>query len=219
MKEVKEKKAFAQGYCFIKIFLFFVIGCILGAYYEEIGFIIRHGYWAPRRALLYGPFSPVYGIAFMLVAIVFGKKTDMKWTKAYIYCFFLGGLLEYSLSWIQQLIFHSRSWNYDGYFLNIGGRTTVIFMFAWGLMGMIFIKILYPLISNLIEKIPYKIGNICFIILLIFMIFDISVSLAATLRQTNRRKGNPPITFIGKLCDEIYPDDVLKKVYNNAVYE
>lgn len=219
MEEVKEKKIFAKGYCFIKIFLFFIIGCVFGTFYEETLHIIKYGSWVSRRALIYGPFSPVYGISFMLVAILFGKKTDMKWTKAYIYCFFLGGILEYALSWLQQLIFHSRSWNYEGYFLNIGGRTTVAFMFVWGLLGMIFIKMIYPFFSKLIEKIPYNIGNISFIILLIFMVLDISVTLAATLRQTSRRMGNPPITIIGKLCDEIYPDEVLKKIYDNAVYE
>ena len=30
-----EKKIFAKGYCFAKIFIFFLIGCIIGTYYEE----------------------------------------------------------------------------------------------------------------------------------------------------------------------------------------
>lgn len=31
-----EEKIFAKGYCFAKVFIFFVIGCLIGTYYEEI---------------------------------------------------------------------------------------------------------------------------------------------------------------------------------------
>ena len=218
MKEV-EKKVFAEGYGFKKIFIFFIIGCMIGAYYEEIIFIIRHGFWQPRRGLLYGPFSPVYGISFAAVVSVFGKKHNMEWYKIFLYCFFLGGLFEYVLSWIQEIVFKSRSWNYDGYFLSIGGRTTIIFMLIWGIMGLIFIKILYPFVSKLIEKIPSNIGNIFYKVLLIFMIFNISVSFIAATRHTERRKGIPPMTLLDRICDKVYPDEVIKKIYVNSVYE
>lgn len=217
MKEAK--KVFAEGYCFKKIFFIFIIGCIIGAYYEEIGFIFRHGYWEPRRGLLYGPFSPVYGISLAAVVIMFGNKEKLKSYKVYLYCALLGGVFEYTLSVVQQFIFHSRSWNYDNYFLNIGGRTTVIFMLIWGFVGLIFIKVIYPKTSSLIEKIPYNIGQIVYRILLIFMIFNIFISLAATLRQVERKKGNSPVTFIGRICDDFYPDSVIKKIYRNSVDE
>lgn len=219
MKEVKEKKVFAEGYCFKKIFFFFIIGCIIGAYYEEIGFILRHGYWEPRRGLMYGPFSPVYGISLAFAVIVFGKRTNMKWYTTYIYSALFGGLFEYVLSWVQQILFHSRSWNYDGYFLSIGGRTTVVFMAIWGLMGLIFLKLIYPYVSKLIEKIPYKIGEILYKILLVFMILDILISVGATLRQVERRKGHKPATIIGEVFDKVYPDSVIEKIYANSVYE
>ena len=32
----KETKVFAKGFCFAKIFILFLLGCIFGTYYEEI---------------------------------------------------------------------------------------------------------------------------------------------------------------------------------------
>lgn len=215
MKEVKKK--FAEGFCFKKLFLIFVIGCIFGAYYEEIGVIFMKGHWEPRRGLMYGPFSPVYGICLLLAAIIFCRK-DIKWYKAFIWCFFLGGILEYGLSVVQEVLFNSRSWDYSGYFLDIGGRTTGVFMFIWGIIGTLFIKIVYPFLSNLIEKIPYDIGQIVYVILLIFMVINISISLVANIRQAARKKGQEPITFIGEFCDKFYPDEVIQKIYVNSEY-
>lgn len=212
-----ERKVFAKGVCFKKIFIFFIIGCIAGTYYEELLFIFKRGYWSPRRGLIYGPFSPVYGISLAVFLIFFGKKIEkMSALKVYIYSCLLGGFMEYILNISQELIFNSRSWNYNGYFLNIGGRTTIPFMLFWGLLGLTFIKGIYPIISHLIEKIPYKIGNILFTIIFIFVIFDIVLSITATLRQVERRKGNPPLSFVGELCDEFYPDEVIKSIYPNA---
>ncbi|MFR2585553.1 MAG: hypothetical protein ACLTAK_03205 [Bacilli bacterium] len=37
-----ENKKFAEGYCFTKIFIFFLIGCLIGTYYEEILWFIRY---------------------------------------------------------------------------------------------------------------------------------------------------------------------------------
>lgn len=60
--ELSEKKIFAQGYCFVKIFVFFVLGCIIGTYYEEILWYIRFHEKVNRQGIFYGPFSPIYGL-------------------------------------------------------------------------------------------------------------------------------------------------------------
>lgn len=214
---MKEKK-FAEGFCFKKIFFVFLIASIFGAYWEEICWIINKGYWEPRRALLYGPFSPVYGISFVLAAFCLCRK-ELKIYKMFLYSFFLGGLCEYVLSIFQELLFNSRSWDYNGYFLNIDGRTTIPFMLVWGVFGLLFAKFVYPFISKTIEKIPYKIGEILYKILLIFMIINITLSVGACLRQRMRLGGKKPITIVGEFFDYFYPDEVIDKVYKNSVYK
>lgn len=209
MSSMKEKVTFKN------VFLFFVIGSMFGAYYEEISFFIRHGYFTTRRSLLYGPFSIVYGISIALAIILFCRK-ECKTFNLYLKCFLFGGIAEYMLSLIQEIVFHSKSWDYTGYFLNIGGRTTVVFMFFWGLIGTIFVKIIYPYVLKILKKIPYEISQTLYIGLLIFMSIDILLSICANIRQLEREKGKEPYTKFGTFLDKKYPDDVIKEVYNNA---
>ena len=90
-------------------------------------------------------------------------------------------------------------------------------MIFWGFLGLIFIKIIYPFLSNYIEKIPNKIGHLLSIFLLVFLIFDMTISWTALFRQNLRRKGVKPFTLVGEFYDKVYTDDYLKKVYPNMV--
>ena len=64
----------------------------------------------------------------------------------------------------------------------------------------------------------YGFGAIIFI-LLILITLDALISWIVLIRQNHRRKGYPPMTKIGAICDKIYPDEVLKKAYPNMNYK
>lgn len=213
------QKKFAEGLCFKKIFIYFLIGSIFGVFYEEILHFIKHGYWESRSGLLYGPFNPVYGFGVAVVIGIFGKNIEKrKWYILFFECALLGGIVEYVMNYCQELFFNTRSWDYSNHLWNINGRTTIPIMIFWGMLGVIVLKSIYLPISYYIEKIPYNIGNIIFYMFLIFISIDILISSIAAYRQTERRKGISPKTFIGEMCDKIYTDEYLSKVYTNAVY-
>ena len=130
----------------------------------------------------------------------------------------MGGICEYLLSVFQEILFNTKSWDYTGYFLNIGGRTTIPFMIVWGLFGLLFVQVVYPFLSKMIEKIPYNIGEISYKILLVFMIINITLSMGACLRQKMRREGKKPYTIVGEFFDNFYSDEVIKNIYRNAKY-
>ncbi|MEG2322495.1 MAG: putative ABC transporter permease [Bacilli bacterium] len=214
------KKIFAKGICFNKLFYIFMIGSVFGAYYEEIAcFIskmINHQplVWQYFRGLIYGPFSPVYGFGAVFLTILLVRKKRSNITTFFL-AFLGGGFIEYITSFLQETFVGSISWDYSNKFLNINGRTTIIYMLFWGLLGLVFVKYIYPFISNLIEKIPYKTGTILTKILIVLMVFNMFISWTALFRQTRRHDGQPPITKIGEIYDKIYPDSFLKKIYSN----
>lgn len=211
-----EKKIFAEHWGFARIFMFFVIGCVIGVYYEQILYFFMRGVWESRKGIIYGPFNPIYGFGFAFFVLFLGKNIDTrKWYLTYLYACLLGGFAEFSLSYIGEVLFNSTSWDYTGYFLNIGGRTTVPFMLFWGLGGLVFMKLVYPFVSKLISKIPYGFAKIAFPLLVVFMCLNMLVSYTALIRQGMRLKGIPPRTFIGRWYDEVYNDEFLKKVYPN----
>ena len=53
-----ETKVFAKGYCFVKIFVFFLLGCVIGTYYEEIFWYIRFHEWVDRQGVFTAPSAP-----------------------------------------------------------------------------------------------------------------------------------------------------------------
>lgn len=204
------EKIFAKGYCFAKIFIFFLIGCIIGTYYEELLYFMQHGSTTNRQGLLIGPFSPIYGAGVAVFVILLGKHNDERplW-KTLLYTALIGGITEYATSWIAEVCFGVQFWDYSGYFLNINGRTTLPFMVFWGCGGTILMKLIYPFISKYIEKIPYHIAYPIYIGVLLFILADMIISYAAFGRMALRDDGVPPYTWIGKWMDDAFDDDYM----------
>lgn len=220
----KKNKIFAEGYSGKKLFLIFVIGSIFGALYEQILNLVKiylktgNIVWELRRGVIYGPFSPIYGLGAVLI-VYFLIKPNYSKIKIFIYGSLLGGTFEYTISLLQEIFTHTTSWDYSNHFLNINGRTTIPFMIVWGLFTLIFAKLVYPFLSNSIEKIPLNIGNIIFYILLIFLIIDMFISWTALIRSALRRNDFKPLTPVGRIYDKVYPDEVLEEKFPNMDFK
>ncbi len=209
-----KNKKFAEGFCFKKLFIFFVIGCLFGTYYEEILWFINNGIWTNRQGMIYGPFSPIYGLGVFLFIVLLGKNNDKRnLLKTFIFSCLIGGFSEYLTSFIADRVFGVEFWDYSNLFLNINGRTTIPYILAWGLMGSILMKLIYPFISKYIEKIPLKIGNILYYILFVFIVLDLVITYSAFGRMALRNNGVEPFTIIGKLYDKYYNNEFMYKKF------
>ncbi len=206
------QKVFAKGWNFIKIFTFFVLGCVVGTYYEEILWFIRFGEKVSRKGIFYGPFSPIYGLGFAIFIIFLGRRAEERsWLKTWAWSALIGGFTEYMTSVIAEKIFGSTIWDYHGLFLNIDGRTTIPFMLFWGLGGVVLVKVLYPPISRLIEKLPPAAGRVGYTIAIFLMALDLILSYGAMGRRAMRDAGAPPKTFVGEFFDRVYPDEYIQE--------
>lgn len=213
-------KKFAKGLSFDKLFLIFFIGCIVGTYYEELlsffKVLVKTGEitWSYRRGLLYGPFSPIYGVGLLLITNFFAERNLSK-EKIFAYIAILGGGFEYIISFLQEKFINTTSWDYSNQFLNINGRTTIPIMIGWGLAGLIYICYIYPKLSNIIEKLSCKFSKKVNRILFVLICIDMAITFTALGRQALRWKNIKPYTFIGEIYDKVYTDDYLKKRFNN----
>ncbi len=211
---------FAEGLCFKKLFFIFLIGSVIGTIYEDILIFVRTwmetgvGVWMTHRGVIYGPFNVIYGFGAALMCWLLLRKPYKNW-QIFLYSALMGGAVEYLLSLGQELVIGTRSWDYSNQILDINGRTTLPIMLIWGAMGLVFMKIVYPWVSSLIEKIPPAVGENLFIALLIFMIFNMVVSWSALIRQNLRHHEIRPLTPIGEFYDRYYPDEFLRKYYTN----
>lgn len=219
-RDSSDKKIFAHGVCFRKMFFIFLIGSVIGSIYEEILYMIQsvmatgHLDFALRQGVIYGPFNVVYGFGAVVLCLVLVTKQRPAW-KTFLIAALLGGIIEYVISFGQELITHTVSWDYSDRFLNINGRTTIPFMLFWGLLGLVFVDCVYPFCSKMIEKIPIKPGEIIFRVALVLMVIDITISWTAVIRQTLRHNDVPPFTPVGEFYDSYYTDEFLLHYYPN----
>ena len=218
-KTKKKKEVFAEGFCFYKVFLLYVIGCMIGVYYEEILTVCRTGEWLSRQGIIYGPFNPVYGLGFLAFTVLLCRNLKRKWWLTYIYSCFIGGAAEVITSLISEYVFKVNAWDYSDKFLNIMGRTTIPFMLFWGLGGLIFVKLVYPGLSKLIELIPKRIGNLIMPTFLIFVLLSHVISYSALFRYGTRAEGQPASNAIETVLDKYYDDDLMKQYYENSAHE
>lgn len=207
------KKTFAKGICFSKLFWVFLIGCVGGVAIELFWCLLTRYPLENRSGLIYGPFNPVYGFGAVLLTLLLYK------IKSKILVFLgsavAGAAFEYFCSLFQEVAFHSVSWEYSETPANLNGRTNIAFGIMWGILGLVWIKSVYPFLSRWIERIPRKIGIPLTWVLVVFMAFNLAISGAAVARQAQRLEGVPATNVFSRFLDAHYPDERLKKVYPN----
>lgn len=214
------KKSFATGVGFYKLFWVFFIGCFVGVVIEVLFciFVTEHRYES-RQGLIYGPFNPVYGfgaVAMTLVLYLFRKKSE---TWIFLVGAIIGAIFETLCSVYQEYFLGTVSWDYsDSKFSLMGGRTDLVYAVFWGILAVIWIKFIYPFMSKWIEKIPNKVGIILTWILFVFMVFDCVISCMAVDRMVKRYNGTADDTAVGRFLDEHYPDEFLLQVYPNMIF-
>ena len=124
-----KEKVFAKGFCFFKIFIFFLLGSIFGSLFEEIQWFIEIGTFTCRCDLLYGHFSTLYGFGIVLFLLILVPRNNQRgFMKTFFYSFFLGGIFEYFAGLFSEKILNIKFWDYSTMFLNINGKTTIPIM-------------------------------------------------------------------------------------------
>ncbi|MDD3304127.1 MAG: putative ABC transporter permease [Clostridia bacterium] len=211
----KKEKSFATGLNFYKLFWIFYIGCFFGVVVETIWCIVTNGYFESRTALILEPLNPVYGIGAVLISVCFVRMTGWKNIFIYIGSFVVGGAFEWLCSFFQEMVFGTVSWYYGKDTLGIFERTSLVYCIFWGFLGILWVRLIYPFMSKMIEKIPNKVGKTLTWILIFIVSFDILFTSGAALRQKERRAGKEPNNIIEQFYDEKLNDEVLKKYYPN----
>ena len=220
-KEAKndgEKKSFAYGLNFYKLFWIFFIGSFIGVVVEVIFCLIVDHRFESRSGVIYGPFNPVYGFGAVVITMA------LYWlrNKRDIWVFICGGILgaafEYVCSWYQETFLGTVSWDYSNTFMNINGRTNLMYALFWGLLSIAWLKFIFPFMSKLIEKIPNKIGKGFTWVLVIFMVLNCLISAAAVNRMSARHEGVPARSSFDVFLDKTYPDEFLTKIYTHMAY-
>lgn len=215
MEQQGEKQIFARGVCFDKLVWVFLISSLLGDLIETVFCRFTAGVWMSRSSLIYGTFSVVWGIGAVVLTVVLQKLADKEDRYVFLAGFFVGGVYEYLCSVFTEVFFGTTFWDYSNMPFNFGGRTNLLFCVFWGLLAVVWIKGLYPRISRLVEKIPPVAGKIITWVLLVLLVLDALISVAAMLRYVQRASDPVAYNVIQQFLDQAYPDRMIEWVWPN----
>ena len=196
-----------------KLSWLFVLGSLAGYLGETVWYYYLRGHLVNRQGVLIGPFSPIYGIGFVMMAILLYRWKDQDWKKIWTVSALTLSAFEYLCSYAMEHILGTRAWNYSKQPFNLNGRICLKFAIMWGFLGVLFIKVLYPQFSRAIDRMRSNFGRILGISLAVLLVFDCFFSVKVSLRQQERRLGLPARSALDVWVDGYYTDERLAEIY------
>jgi len=159
----------------------FFVYSILG-YILEIIFGFMIGAHNIESGILYGQWTPIYGIASILIIIISDKLFKnlhlSRWIETIIVLFVLMIVLS-GLEWLGgiliEMIFGFSFWDYTDYKFNFGKYICLEMALVWVVMSAFFIYIINPLLDRYIKKIPIWLTIIFCILFIVDLLIRIMV--------------------------------------------
>lgn len=213
----KDNTVFAKGCGFYKIVWLFMIGAFCGDIIETVFCRFSMGRWMSRSSVVWGHFSIVWGGAIALASVLLYKYRKRSAGFLFLCGCGIGGVFEYVASVFTELVFGTVFWDYSKIPLNINGRVNVLFCAFWGIACVVWFKVLYPLISGKIERIPINTGKVLTWGMVLFMSLNMVVSSMALIRNEQRKQGEPAVYRWQEIMDKRFDDNRLKQIYPSAI--
>ncbi len=187
---------------FITYYFYFIIYAFLG-YICEVVYVSLGTKKLTNRGYLYGPVCPIYGCGAVIILLCLKPIYDMHmWYLVFILGILLTSSLEYLTSYVMELIFHMRWWDYSDYKFNINGRVCLKNSLMFGALVMLVFYVIQPGVDYILGLITSQVvWYSLFWILLVILIID---TIFSTIKNVNISK------IISKL--EAFMDDIGGKI-------
>ena len=203
---------------FFNLFWVFVVCSVLGLIIEVVYHmvVVDPGVYQDRAGLLYGPFSPIYGVGAVLMTVALNRFWRANPVVIFLVSAVIGGLFEAAVSWFMQVGFGAVAWDYSGSTIFglfpdpvaelFGGRTSTLFMCMWGALGFVWIKLCLPWMLRLINHIPWKVRYSLTTLCAVLMLVNGVMTLEALDCWFERLSGIPQTTPVEEFYAEHYDD-------------
>ena len=150
-----------------------------------------------------------------MLSIVLSNYKDKSYLKIFIISFIFGTILEYVLSLLMEFFVGFTAWDYSQKILNINGRVSLIYSIYWGILGVFWIKWVYPFIIKYLNRIDINFSKSFVVVMSIFLIFNTFLTFSAINRAREFDKGILPSNSFEKFLDNTFNGSYLKNMFNN----
>ncbi|MGN1270218.1 MAG: putative ABC transporter permease [Clostridia bacterium] len=229
----KQKKPFTIfGFTITRLLAYFVIYSVIGFIIETVFGLLTKGVLESRKSFLYGPFCAIYGVGAVVMIVGLQKFNKNNYT-LFFGGFLIGSIVEYVISWVGEMIFDIKWWDYSSMPFNINGRICVWFSIFWGVLAIYLMSHIHIKVDKLLDKFSPKVLKTVTIILVIFMFLDCCVTGFALrmfftrlenennldlqgvnlyLKEYTQLYENPDVK---KVVDTLFSDEIMLKTFPN----
>jgi len=215
-----------EGYIrldFFNLFWTFMVASFIGLIVEIIFHmvVVEPGVYQDRAGLLWGPFSPIYGIGAVLMTIALNRFKDRNIIFIFVVCTIIGGGFEYFVSVFMEVAFGAQAWDYSNEFLGdiFGGRTCLLFASMFGFLGLVWIKLLLPIFLKIFNLIPWKWRYGVTFVVAAFMLVNAVMTLQALDNWGARKAGHVPAPGIEQFYAEHFNDEYMANRFQSMTID
>lgn len=151
--------------------------------YAFIGWLWESGYVSVQKrqwvnsGFLIGPIIPVYGFSMTaVIAVIAPYQNNL--LVLYLLSALTVTVIEYFTSWLMEVLFHARWWDYSKVPLNLNGRVALPISAFWGLGVVAIVKFIHPLVAHWVTVTIAHTGSLLTWVLLAAATFDLGFTLA-----------------------------------------
>lgn len=198
-----------------RVLWYVVIFSIAGLIIETLYGFITMGILESRKGLILGPFCPIYGVGAAFFIILLGRE-NKSIPKFFIYGSIAGTIFEYICSYVMQVMYGSRFWDYSYTNYHINGRVSLTYTVFWGILAVILIKFIKKWVDKYIDKISSEYLDKGIII---FLIIDVLITIAGISVYMNRAKCKyEMLEYKETALDYIFNDKLMSYTFPNLRY-
>ena len=203
---------------FYHLVVIFTVASVLGLILETLWWLVTEGAWQHRYGLVWGPFSPLYGLGAVLLTACLWKLRKMPAWVIFLVSMVVGSALEQFAGSCLEGILGVVSWTYASYPDAITNYVCVRMSLMWGMLGCVWAYSIMPEIIFLLGT-PKEPGRTVVVVALTaFLVADIAMTIAVSLRKVARDEGYPATNELERFIDQHYDDEFMRDRFENVEY-
>lgn len=196
---------------FFNLFWIFMVASVIGLVIETVYMLLSTGVLKDRTCMLWGPFSPIYGVGAVLMTVAVNRWWYRNAGVIFVVTGIVGAALEFFVSWYLETAFGVWSWDYSGAFLSIGGRTDFAHACAWGFLGVVWVRLLLPSIMRVVDAIPLRWRASVTCVAMALMLVNCTMTVMALDCWSARQAGEEVAGITQEFFAEHYDDVYMEK--------
>ncbi|MBM6675406.1 putative ABC transporter permease [Olsenella uli] len=197
--------------------IIFFLGSMAGLLIEEVWMLVSSGLTESRVGLVWGPFSPLYGLGAVLLTWMsfFLRSRGARGWQVFLVSALVGGVLEQFAGWSMSTFFDAESWTYLGLPDHITQWVAWRFLVAWGVLGLVWCRAVMPRLLYQIGMPTTRRQAVFVTLVAIYLVADVAMTLVCFDRKTARDAGVPPANAFEQWVDTNYDDEFISSRFQN----